>query len=40
MIINCSNLITKNEKVRSILSENIYMSERLELMNENLMKMI
>ena len=40
MIINCSNLITKNEKVRSILSENIYMSDRLMLMNDNLSKIL
>lgn len=36
MIINSSNMITKNEAVREILSENIYMSPRLQMMNDNL----
>ena len=36
MIINSSNMITKNEVVREILSENIYMSPRLQMMNDNL----
>ena len=40
MIIHTSNMITKNEKVRKILSENIYMSPRLELMNNNLMEIL
>tara|TARA_A100001015_G_C15023532_1_gene729257 strand:- start:1786 stop:3066 length:1281 start_codon:yes stop_codon:yes gene_type:complete len=40
MIIDSSNLITKNEKVRNILSENIYMSPRLEMMNYNLPKIL
>lgn len=40
MIINSSNLITKNEKVREILSENIHMSDRLMLMNDNLSKIL
>ena len=40
MIINSSNMITKNEKVRTILSENIYMSERLQMMNDNLQKIL
>lgn len=40
MIIHSSNMITKNEKVRQILSENIYMSDRLELMNKNLMEIL
>jgi len=40
MIIHTSNMITKNEKVREILSENIYMSPRLEQMNNNLMEIL
>lgn len=40
MIINSSNMITKNEKVRTILSENIYMSPRLQMMNDNLQKIL
>ena len=33
---NSRNEITKNIKVRSILSENIYMNDRLRLINNNL----
>ena len=40
MIIHSSNMITKNEKVREILSENIYMSPRLQMMNNNLMNIL
>ena len=40
MIIQTSNMITKNQKVREILSENIYMSPRLEQMNNNLMEIL
>ena len=40
MIINSSNSITKNEKIRNILSENIYLSNQLKLMNKNLSNII
>ena len=40
MIKETSNSITKNKKIREILSENIYKPQRLQIMNDNLMSII
>lgn len=40
MIINVSNSITKDMEIRDILGENIYMNERMRLMNDNLERII
>lgn len=40
MIKNVSNNITKNSKVRNILSENIFMNYKLKIMNDNLDEII
>jgi len=40
MIINSANMITKNNEVREILSENIYLPPRLQMMNDNLQKIL
>ena len=40
MIQNASNSITKNILVRTILSENIFMGDKLKIMNDNLNEML
>jgi hypothetical protein len=40
MIQTSSDCITKNKKIREILSENIYKAPRLKIMNDNLMSVL